>query len=129
MHETATTLRHELRQLHAAGHTSPNQVQFTTASGPTVATKPNVFEADLHARDLRARCPAFSSLFDALASEAGGDASEGLRSVLESTLGTSYCTGGSQWLARGERSFTLKLQVRDVRLSGSCLEPLATAAE
>eukprot|EP01147_Barroeca_monosierra_P010989 gene10989-3061_t len=57
------TLREEIELLHGNGKMDPNQVQFTTSSGPIRLTKPGIFEADMHDRNRRQLCPAFNSLF------------------------------------------------------------------
>lgn len=48
----------------ARAHFSPNMVEFLTSSGPLQVTKPNIFEFDLHKKELRDQLPAFKRLFD-----------------------------------------------------------------
>lgn len=42
----------------------PNMVEFLTASGPLQLTKPNIYECDLHQRQVREQLPEFKKLFD-----------------------------------------------------------------
>jgi hypothetical protein len=53
----------DIKKARKEGLMAPNKVQFATSQGPIVVVKPNVYEADMHQAQVRARLHTFDSLF------------------------------------------------------------------
>ena len=63
--ERAHEYRREIRSLVSQGLMQPNKTHFGLPSGQVlVATKPNIYEADLHDGALRSRVPSLNTLFE-----------------------------------------------------------------
>ena len=90
----AEEYRDEIRGLVAAGLMLPNKTQFGLPNGEVIVSrKPNIYEADLHDADLRARTPELGKLFDS------DDLVDGLNSAMPDLH-----------LTRGTGGKTIKLQ-------------------
>ena len=103
----AEEYRDEIRGLVAAGLMLPNKTQFGLPNGEVIVSrKPNIYEADLHDADLRARTPELGKLFDS------DDLVDGLNSAMPDLH-----------LTRGTGGKTIKLQHN----TGNGRRPISTS--
>ena len=61
--QLSASMRQELSDLHDSNMMRPNEVQFSTTSGPVRFEKPNIYEADLHEDKMLAAVPTIGNIF------------------------------------------------------------------
>jgi len=107
----ARALHDEMLSFEKAGDFQPNQVQFTIPgrSQPIIATKPGIFEIDLHNAEKRKKAPHFDALFN-------GNAFVTALQPVEATLHSRKLESGTESqqsvrLQPGVNGKTIKLQL------------------